>query len=62
MGKGLVAPGAKPTLEDEEGVERRRRHTSEERAEARQLFGLWASDFMQRRPGAVENEVGVAPR
>jgi hypothetical protein len=47
MGKGEVAVEAKPTLGHEEGVERRRRHTSTERAEARQQLGLWASDFMQ---------------
>jgi hypothetical protein len=47
MGKGEVALEAKPTLGQEEGVERRRRHTSAERAEARQQLGLWTSDFMQ---------------
>ncbi len=47
MGKGEVVLEAKPILGDEEGVERRRRHTSAERAEARQQLGLWASDFMQ---------------
>ncbi len=47
MGKSEVALEAKPTLGDEEGVERRRRHTSAERAEARQQLGLRASDFMQ---------------
>jgi hypothetical protein len=47
MGKDQVALEAKLTLEDEEGVERRRRHTSAERAEAHQQLGLWASDFMQ---------------
>ena len=62
MGKGEVAVEAKPTLGHEEGVERRRRHTSAVRAEPRQQLGLWASDVMQRRPGAVENEVGVVPR
>jgi hypothetical protein len=46
-GQGRVVLEAKPTLGDEEGVERRRRHTSAERAEARQQLGLWASDFMQ---------------
>ena len=48
MGKGGVALEAKPTLGHEEGVERRRRHTSAERVEPRQQLGLWASDFMQR--------------
>ncbi len=47
MCKGEVAVEAKPTLGHEEGVERRRRHTSTEGAEARQQLGLWASDFMQ---------------
>jgi hypothetical protein len=47
MGKGEVVLEAKPILGDEEGVERRRRHTSAERAEGRQQLGLWASDFMQ---------------
>ncbi|MGC1161221.1 MAG: hypothetical protein WA881_03850, partial [Candidatus Sulfotelmatobacter sp.] len=42
-----VALEAKPTLGHEEGVERRRRHTSAERGEPRQQLGLWASDFMQ---------------
>jgi hypothetical protein len=48
MGKGEVALEAKPPLGHEEGVGRRRRHTSTEGAEARQQLGLWASDFMQR--------------
>ena len=48
MGKGEVAVEAKPTLGHEEGVERRRRHTSAERTEAHQQLGLWASDFMQQ--------------
>ena len=47
MGKGEVPVEAKPTLGHEEGVERRRRHTPAERAEARQQLGLWGSDFMQ---------------
>ena len=47
MGKGEVALEAKPALGDKEGIERRRRHTSAERAEPRQQLGLWASDFMQ---------------
>ena len=42
-----VAVEAKPTLGHEEGVERRRRHTSTGRAEARQQLGLSARDFMQ---------------
>ena len=54
-----MALEAKPTLGHKEGVERRRRHTSAERAEPRQQLGLWASDFMQLWPGAVANEVGV---
>jgi len=62
MGKGEVGLEAKPTLGQEEGVERRQRHTSAERAEPRQQLGLWASDFMQRWPGAVENGVGVVRR
>jgi hypothetical protein len=62
MGKGEVALENDPALGHEEGVERRRSHTSAERAEPRQGLGLWASDVMQRRPGAVENEVGVVPR
>jgi hypothetical protein len=48
MGKGEAALEAKPTLGHEEGVERRRGHTSAERAEPRQQLGLWAGDFMQR--------------
>jgi hypothetical protein len=59
MGKGEVALEATPTLGHKEGIERRRRHTSAERAEPRQQLGLWASDFMQPWPGAVENGVGV---
>jgi hypothetical protein len=47
MGKGEVAVEAKPTLGHEEGVERRGRQTSAERAEPCQQLGLWASDFMQ---------------
>ena len=62
VGKGEVAPEAKPTLGHEEGIKRRRRYTSAERAEPRQQLGLWASDFMQPRPGAVENGVAVVPR
>ena len=62
MGQGEVALEARPTVGHEEAVERRRRHTSAERAELRQQLGLWASDFMRRRPGAVENGVGVVPR
>jgi hypothetical protein len=35
------------------------RHTSARRCEAREQCGVWASDFMQPWPGAVENGVGV---
>ena len=33
-----------------------------ERAERASSLRLWASDFMQLWPGAVENGVGVVPR
>lgn len=38
MGKGEVALGAKPTLGQEKGVERRRRHRSAERADTRDVI------------------------
>ena len=47
---------------DEKKMSGERRHTSARRSEARQPCGVWASDFMQPWPGAVENEVGVVPR
>ena len=59
VGKGEVALEAKPRVGHEEGIERRRRHTSAERAEPRRQLGLWASDFIQPWPGVVENGVGV---
>ena len=59
MGKGEVAVEAEPTLGHEEGVERRRRHTSARCSESCRPCGVWASDFMQPWPGGVENGVGV---
>ena len=61
MGKGEGALEAILVLGHEEGVERRARHTSARRCEARRQYGVWASDVMQPRPGAVENGVGVVP-
>ena len=34
---------------------------SPRRSEARRQCGVWASEFMQPWPGAVENGVGVVP-
>jgi NAD(P)-dependent dehydrogenase (short-subunit alcohol dehydrogenase family) len=56
-----VAGGSEPSRGQEEVVQRQRRHTSPRRCEARRQCGVWASDFMQPWPGAVENGVGVVP-
>ena len=61
IGKGEVALESNLALGHEEGVERRRRHTSARRSEARRQCGMWVTDFMQPWPGAVENGVGVVP-
>ena len=61
MGKGEVMAEANLVWGEEEDVGRRRRHTSARRSEARRQCGVWASDFMQPWPGAVENGVGVVP-
>ena len=55
-----VDGGSGPSRGQEEIVQGQRRHTSPRRCEARQC-SVWASDFMQPWPGAVENGVGVVP-
>ena len=56
-----VDGGSEPSRGQEEVVQGQRRHTSPRRSEARRQCGVWASDFMQPWPGAVENGVAVVP-
>ena len=56
-----VDGGSEPSRREQEVVQGQRRHTSPRRSEARRQYGVWASDFMQPWPGAVENGVGVVP-
>ena len=52
---------SEPRRGEEEDLWVQRRHTSVRRSEERRQRGVWASEFMQPRPGAGENGVEVVP-